>query len=248
MIEPSYYGETLADIYDDLYQDVPARAIETLTELVSPGGKVLELGIGTGRFAIPLIKSGLQVTGVDASPSMLEILKKKPEGRDIPVFLDDFAKLEKVSGGPFELAFCNFSSFFLLPSQQLQLDTFFNTARLLTDGGRLVLETFYPDTARYYKDQPPYISDFKNDSEVMFEASRHDSVNQKVSCRFVRICNNAIRIIPVEIRYCWPSELDLMARLSGMRLESRWAGWDKSEFMAGAFKHISVYQKTGLPG
>lgn len=243
MIEPSYYGETLADVYDDLYQDIPPCAIDALAGMVNPGDKVLELGIGTGRFAIPLVRKGIQVVGVDASPSMLDLLKEKPEGRDIPVFLDDFAKLDKVEGGPFQLAFCNFSSFFLLPSQHLQAESFINTSRLLDEGGRFVLETFYPDTSRYFKDQPVFVNDFKNDSEVMFEASRYDGINQKVSCRFIRLSKGDIRIIPVELRYCWPAELDLMAKLAGLELEHRWSGWDKAPFAAGAFKHISVYRK-----
>lgn len=243
MKDASYYGETLADIYDDLYPFIPPGAIDTLAEMVGPSRKVLELGVGTGRFALALAEKGLSITGVDASPSMLERLKVKVGTLDISFFEDDFAKLDNVKDGPFSLAFCNFSSFFLLPDQEQQISSFQRTSDLLELGGRFVIEAFSPDVSRYGKDQPVFTGEFHDDTEVIFEAARHNSLSQRVSCRFVRMAHGQFRIIPVELRYCWPSEMDLMARLVGLTLENRWASWEKDPFTAQSFRHISVYRK-----
>lgn len=244
MKDASYYGETLADIYDDLYPSIPPGAIDALVGMVGNSKKVLELGVGTGRFALELAKRELEVTGVDSSISMLECLKTKVGNLKMRFFQDDFSKLENVTNGPFSLAFCNFSSFFLLLEQDQQISCFQKTSNLLETGGRFVLEVFSPDVSRYSKDQPVFTGDFNNDTEVIFEATRHDKISQRVSCRFVRMTDGNFRIIPVELRYCWPSELDLMATLSGFELENRWASWEGEEFNASSFRHISIYRKT----
>ena len=243
MNSPSSYGETLADVYDDLYSEAPSNAIDFICDLVGTQKKVLELGIGTGRFAIPLLARGVNIVGVDASPSMLEKLKQKPLGRDIVATIDDFASLETIGDAEFDLAFCNFSSFFLLPTQKLQLSCLTNTAKKLVSGGQLILETFLPDITRYHNDQPLFISEFRNSNEIMFEANQHDLLDQTISCRFIRVSESGIKIIPVELRYSMPAELDLMANIAGFTLENRWAGWDKSPFHTRSFKYISLFRK-----
>lgn len=244
MKDASYYGEAFADIYDDLYPFIPSGAIDTLTSMGDPQKKVLELGIGTGRFAIPLAKRGVDITGVDASPTMLEVLERKTNGLAIEYVLDDFSKLENVSSGPFTLAFCNFSSFFLLLDQEKQISCFKRTSELLEPGGRFILEVYTPDLNRYASDQPIFAEEFRGDKEVFLEASHHNSIKQRVSCRFIRISTDKIRVVPVELRYCWPSELDLMGRLAGLTLEHRWANWEKEPFRATSGRHISVYVKN----
>jgi ubiquinone/menaquinone biosynthesis C-methylase UbiE len=243
MKDASYYGETLADIYDDLYPFIPPGAIEALAEMAGHSRKVLELGVGTGRFALPLAEKGLRITGVDASPAMLKVLEAKVGTLEMSFLEDDFAKLENVTDGPFSLAFCNFSSFFLLLEQEQQINSFQRISELLESGGRFAIEAFSPDVTRYGKDQPVFTGDFHDDTEVIFEAARHDSLSQRVSCRFVRMAHGQFRIIPVELRYCWPSEMDLMARLAGLELENRWASWEKEPFTAQSFRHISVFRK-----
>ncbi|WP_025128031.1 class I SAM-dependent methyltransferase [Pseudomonas sp. PH1b] len=242
MSDASTYGETLADIYDDLYGEAPANAIEVLVAMAGTREPVLELGIGTGRFALPMHERGVQVHGVDASPSMLEKLRAKPGAAGIPLTEADFATLEGVAGGPFSLAFCTFSSLFLLLSQAAQVSCFKATSALLKDHGRLVIETFYPDLSRYGKDQPVYVGGLER-NEVLLEASRLDAVAQRVSCRFIRMQEQGMKVIPVELRYAWPAELDLMAELAGMRLVQRWSNWDQAPFVEGSFKHISTYEK-----
>lgn len=243
MKSASSYGEVLADVYDDLYSEAPQNAIDYICSILNKEDKVLELGIGTGRFAIPLALRGVDIFGVDASPSMLEKLKEKKVGSDIPVELDDFATLYKVEDNKYQLVFCNFSSFFLLPTQDLQIQSFQNTAKKLVKGGQFILETFFPDTSRYGKDQPIYVNEFREDNEVIFETNQHNSIDQTIRCRFVRLSNDKVSIIPVELRYAWPAELDLMASSAGMELEHRWAGWDQSEFQPSSFKYISVFKK-----
>jgi SAM-dependent methyltransferase len=242
MTDPSLYGNTLAEVYDDLYGDAPSVAIDTMADLIGPKGHALELGVGTGRFAIPLLERGIRVHGIDASQLMVDKLREKPLGRDIPVTIADFAHLPDLPEGPFDLAFCNFSSIFLLLTQKEQVSCFQSTARLLKPGGRFVIEAFHPDLSRYGKDQPAYVGGLER-NEVMLEASRHDLLEQRVSCRFMRFRDGGMSVIPVELRYAWPQELDLMAQLAGMQRVERWAGWDRSPFHAQAFKHISVFEK-----
>ncbi|MBG6886127.1 MULTISPECIES: class I SAM-dependent DNA methyltransferase [Pseudomonas aeruginosa group] len=246
MNDPSFYGETLAPVYDELYGEAAGNAIDTLVELCTGQGPVLELGIGTGRFALPMRERGVDVHGVDASPAMLDKLRLKPGGNAVPTTLADFSTLEGVGGGPFQMAFCTFSSLFLLLSQDDQVNCFQAASGLLKPGGRLVIEAFNPDLSRYGKDQPVYVGGLER-NEVLLEASRLEPIAQRISCRFIRLDGQGTQVIPVELRYAWPAELDLMARLAGLRRVHRWAGWDRSPFVAGAFKHISVFEKTFTP-
>lgn len=241
--KPSTYGDTLAEIYDDLYGDAPDQAIEVLAQLIGNGGRALELGIGTGRFTLPLVARGIQVHGIDASQLILDKLHAKPGGRDIPVTVGDFAHLGPIAGAPFDFAFCTFSSLFLLPNQEDQVSCFQGTAELLRPGGKFLTETFFPDLTRYGKDQPTYVSGLER-NEVLLEASQHNAVTQRISCRFIRLRGGEVRIIPVELRYAWPSELDLMARMAGLRLVQRWSNWEQHAFVPGSFKYISVFEKS----
>lgn len=242
MTDPSLYGDTLAEVYDDLYGDAPAVAIDTMNDLIGPGGHALELGVGTGRFAIPLLERGIRVHGVDASRRMIDKLREKPLGVDIPVTIADFAHLPDMPEAPFDLAFCNFSSIFLLLTQEEQVSCFQGASRLLKPGGRFVIEAFHPDVSRYGRDQPAYVGGLER-NEVMLEATRHDGLEQRLSCRFIRFRQGDVSVVPVELRYAWPQELDLMAQLAGMRRVERWGGWDRSPFHGHSFKHVSVFEK-----
>ncbi len=245
MYNPSAYGDGIADIYDDLYGNAPLQTIDVLADVAGPGGRAVELGIGTGRVALPLVNRGIRVHGIDASQSMLDRLREKAGGREIPVTVGDFADVGQLvtHKGPFDLAFCTFNTFFALLTQDDQVRCFEGTFQVLAPKGRFLLELFVPDPTRFEKHQPALVGGF-TDEEVLIEASRHDSVAQRVSSRLVSVRNGAVKVIPVEIRYVWPSELDLMARLAGFRLLHRWAGWDRRPFGAGAGKHISVYEKV----
>jgi SAM-dependent methyltransferase len=235
------YGDKIADVYDELYSDVSAGAIETLASLAGANGRALELGIGTGRLALPLAARGVSVHGIDASHAMIRRLKEKPGGDQILVTVDDFVNIGSIPDRPFDLAFCGFNTFFALLTQEDQLTCFKGVSSILTRAGAFVLELFVPDLSRFDRHQPALIGALEDD-DLQIEASRHDAMTQRVSSRMVQIRDGTVRVFPIEIRYAWPSELDLMAQLAGMRLAERWGGWDRSPFKASSGMHISVYR------
>lgn len=242
MHDPAAYGNDFAPVYDDLYPSAPDDALSFLAEMAAPGGRVLELGIGTGRFALPLARRGLKVHGVDASPAMVERLRAKPAGADIPVTMGDFADVSGVPGAPFDLAFVAFNTFFALLTQEAQLRCFSSVASVLAPGGRFVVEAFVPDLTRFSNPQPALLAGAFGGA-VHLEASQHDLARQRVSSRFISIADGDVRVRPIEIRYAWPSELDLMARLAGLELEGRWAGWSRQAFSSASGMHVSSWRR-----
>ena len=235
------YGDRIADVYDELHSDASPAAIETLASLAGTNGRALELGIGTGRVAFPLARKGIEVHGIDASGLMVEKLRQKPDGKQIPVTVDDFVNVGDVRGGPFNLVYCVFNTFFLLLTQEAQVKCFNGVASILTATGVFAVELFVPDLGRFAKYQPTLVGTL-NEDELQIEASRHDGLTQRVSSRKVRIINGQVQVYPVEIRYAWPSELDLMARLAGLTLTNRWSSWERTPFGSGSGMHISTYQ------
>jgi SAM-dependent methyltransferase len=236
------YGDTIGEVYDELYSDVSPSAIETLVSLTGTNGRALELGIGTGRVALPLSARGVEVHGIDSSRVMTEKLREKQGGERIAVTVDDFTNVGSIKGGPFDLVFCAFNTFFALLEQEDQVKCFRGVASVLAPEAVFVLELFVPDLSRFSKHQPALVGDIE-ENDLQIEASRHDTVTQRVSSRLVRIRDGNVKVYPVEIRYVWPSELDLMARLAGMELKSRWSGWDRQPFGADSGMHVSVYQR-----
>lgn len=234
------YGERIAEIYDELHTSYDAAAISTLTQLAD-NGAVLELGIGTGRIALPLAKSGLEVHGIDASTAMISKLRAKPGGDSIAVTLGDFADV-KVDG-EFSLIFVVFNTFFVLRSQEEQVRCFRNAAKRLSKDGVFLLEAFVPDMTRF--DRGQNVSATRVTSEyVRLDVSEHDPVEQRVNSHHLFITGEGVKLYPVQIRYAWPSELDLMAELAGLRLKWRWSGWERERFTARSEKHISVYERA----
>ncbi len=234
------YGERIADVYDTL-TEVPtdtAEAVALLAELAG-GGRVLELGIGTGRLALPLRARSIRVEGIDASPAMVEKLRGKPGGREIPVTLGNFANL--TVDGRFSLIFVAFNTFFGLLTQEDQLRCFAGVAAHLEPGGAFVIEAFVPDLTRFDRGQRLEAMNVEMEL-VRIDAARHDPVAQQIVAQHVVLTEAGTRFYPVRLRYAWPSELDLMARLAGLRLEDRWGGWLKQPFSAAAGKHVSVYR------
>jgi SAM-dependent methyltransferase len=233
------YGERMADVYDQ-WPGVPQNTdaiVAGLLRLAGPG-PILELGIGTGRIALPLAQRGLRVHGIDASPAMVAQLRQKPGGEHIPVTLGNFADM--AVEGRFTLIFVVFNTFFGLLSQDDQVRCFQGVAQHLTEDGVFVLEAFVPDLARFERGQRVGAVEVEIDS-VRLEVSRHDAVQQRVVTQQVILTERGIRLYPVQIRYAWPSELDLMARLADLQLRHRWAGWAEEPFTAASGSHVSVY-------
>jgi SAM-dependent methyltransferase len=241
--EASTYGERIAEVYDrlpHLPRDTDA-AVGFLAGLAG-AGPVLELGIGTGRLALPLAARGLAVHGIDASPAMVARLRAKPGGERIPVTLGDFKDV--AADGRFALIFVAFNTFFGLPSQEDQVRCFAAVAEHLTPGGVFVLEAFVPDPTLFDHGQRVEVTDVEAD-RVYLAASVHDAVEQRARSMHVVLSADGVRLYPVQVRYAWPSELDLMARLAGLRRRERWGGWSRQAFTARSPAHVSVYERAG---
>jgi SAM-dependent methyltransferase len=236
--EAETYGDRIADVYDGLYSGLDTDgAAETLAQLAG-SGPVLELGIGTGRLALPLAETGLEVHGMDASEAMVQKLREKPGGDRIAVTMGDFADVDV--DGQFSLIFISFNTLFGLLTQEDQLRCFGNAAAHLADGGVFVVEAFVPDLARFDRGQRVNVN-FVEADRVVIDASRHDPVEQRVDSSHIVITESGTRLYPVSIRYAFPAELDLMARLAGLELSDRWGGWRRQPFDAGSPRHVSVY-------
>lgn len=237
---PDRYGELWADAYDDEYSFMvpPAGQLSVLTGLAR-GGRVLELGIGTGRVALPLAARGVSVEGLDASPSMVARLRSKPGGHAIPVTMGDMAELPV--DGRFHLVYVVFNTFFNLLTQRDQVSCFKRVASVLELGGAFVLECFVPDPGRYDRGQSLRTISV-NDHAARLDASRHDPIAQQIAGSIIRLGTDSVSLRPVRLRYVWPAELDLMAEIAGMRLRYRWGGWNREEFAAASTTHVSVYE------
>lgn len=233
------YGERIAEEYDEHYGSMDTTtAVATLADLAK-SGRVLEFGIGTGRLALPLAARGVEVVGIDSSEAMVARLSAKPGGADIPVSVGDFT--EVAVAGTFSLAFVAFNTFFALPTQEAQVSCFRNVAARLNPSGLFVIEAFVPDPARFVQGQTLRTAQVETDSVTM-EATQHDRLGQKLATQVVTITERGIRMVPIHLRYAWPSELDLMAQLAGMRLRERWSGWSRQPFTAASGQHVSVYE------
>ena len=192
------------------------------------GGPTLELAIGTGRIALPLAARGIRVDGVDLSPAMVSKLRSKPGGEQLSVTMGDFADVPVE--GSYRLIFIVFNTLFNLLSQEEQVRCFENVANHLTDDGLFVVEAFVPTYLTRLRDDQYVDAEQVGVDHVSFDIGRHDPVTQRLDESHV-----------VLSRYAWPSELDLMARVAGLRLKDRWAGWEREPFTSTSRNHVSVY-------
>jgi SAM-dependent methyltransferase len=236
--DPAFFGDRWADVYDERTTLDPAPAVEFLAGLAGDR-PVLELAVGTGRVALPLAARGVTVEGVEASEAMVEHLRAKPGGDQIPVTIGDMADVP--ARGPFGLVYLVFNTLFNLPSAERQADCFRNVARVLEPDGAFVLECFVPDLSRFDRDQAVEALAVTEDSATI-EVLRHDAVAQRVATQKITFDSEGIRLHPVALRYCWPSELDLMAAQAGLRLGARYADWDGRPFRSDSTSHVSIYR------
>jgi hypothetical protein len=176
---------------------------------------------------------------------MVERLRAKPGGAAIPVTPGDFADVGTLplpTPGGFAVVLVVFNTFFALLTQDEQVRCFAGVAARLAPGGAFVLEAFVPDLGRFERGQRTGTQALALD-RVRLEVSIHDPVEQRVRSQHVVLDQQGVRLFPVQIRYAWPSELDLMARLAGLRLAERWSGWRGEPFVARSPRHVSVYRK-----
>lgn len=236
--ESGRYGAEWAPDYDQIFPDVAPGMIDRLAELAN-GGRVLELAIGTGRVALPLKERGVDITGIDISPEMVERLRLKPGGTDIPVEMGNFADV--AIEGKFGLIYLVANTMFVLLEQREQVRCFRNVAAHLESEGRFVIEAFLPDLARFDRDQRVQANSIER-GRVALDVSSHDLARQRITSQWVELSRDGVRLLPVEIRYSWPSELDLMAQLAGLEPEHRWGGWEMEPFTSNSPRHVSVYK------
>ncbi|HEX2576325.1 MAG TPA: class I SAM-dependent methyltransferase [Aquihabitans sp.] len=239
------YGDRFVDVYDDWYGSITDTdaCVAALATLTPTGGRVLELGVGTGRLAIPLAALGFAVTGVDASAAMLDRLAAKPGGDGVDAVLGDMAAPEVT--GPFDLAFVAYNTLFNLVGDGEQQRCLASVASVLEPGGRFVVEAFVPDPSQERTDRvtPKRVT---ADHVVLHVTTRGPSP-QEVLGQFVDITEAGIKLRPWHIRWSTPAQLDDMAAAAGLELEQRWQDWSGRPFDADAPAHVSVYRTAPAP-
>lgn len=237
------YGERFVDVYDDWYGSITdtEACVEAVARLAA-GGPVLELGVGTGRLAIPLAQCGLEVTGVDASPSMLAALAAKPGGDAVEAVLGDMTD-PPVGDRRFSVVFVAYNTLFNLVTVDGQRACLANAARHLAPGGCVAIEAFVPDVSGAAEDSvvPKHVTADK----VVLSVSRQDPDRQEVVGQYVDISEAGIRLRPWHIRWSTPDQLDAMAADVGLRLADRWSSWSGETFDQHAASHISLYSLAG---
>jgi SAM-dependent methyltransferase len=239
-----HFGEAVAARYDETSAAMFAAeavepAVDVLAELAGDGA-ALELGIGTGRIALPLAARGVPVAGIDLSAAMVARLREKPGGADIPVAIGDFATTRVE--GEFSLAFLVFNTIGNLTTQDAQVACFENAAAHLRPGGCFVIEVGVPQLQRLPPGETVRAFELRP-GKLGFD--EYDVVGQGlVSHHYEVLPDGRTEASSIPFRYVWPSELDLMARIAGMRLRHRWAGWRREPFAADSERHVSVWQKA----
>jgi len=229
------FGKDAAETYDDFPRGDEEATVAFLEQLAG-GGPALELAIGTGRIALPL---GVRVDGIDISPAMVAKLREKPGGDQISVTMGNFADVPVP--GSYPLIFVVYNTLFNLLTQDEQVRCFENVAAHLTDDGIFVVEAFVPAFLTRLRDDQYVDAEAIGVDEVWLDAGRHDPVMQRLEETHVRLTNEGVRLYPIVTRYAWPSELDLMATIAGLRLHDRWAGWNREPFGSASSRHVSVY-------
>jgi SAM-dependent methyltransferase len=242
-----YFDERVAAGYDQSSGDMfDPEAVEPVVEFLAElagNGPALELGVGTGRIALPLAQCGVRVHGIDLSSAMVSRLRAKPGGDAVGVTLGDFSST-RVEGS-FSLVYLVYNTIGNLTTQAAQVACFRNAAAHLEPGGSFVIEVGVPELQRL----PP------GDTFRVFDATeRHwgideyDVANQGLVSHHFDVVDGRLERFSVPFRYVWPAELDLMAELAGMRLRERWAGWKREPFTSESTKHVSVWEKPGAEG
>ena len=172
---------------------------------------------------------------------MVSVLRDKPGGADIPVTIGDMSTTQL--GQTFDFAFLVFNTLFNLTTQQAQVACFRNAAEHLHPGGQFLVETFVPDLDRFNDTNSARTLNVEMKS-AWLELAQHDPTTQRVDFQRVRFSENGSKLFPLQMRYAWPQEIDLMANLAGLELEHRWGGWKQEPFTRDSKMHVSVYRKT----
>jgi SAM-dependent methyltransferase len=237
-----YFDERIAKGYETLWPELfePAfvdPAVSFLADLAGTGA-ALELGIGTGRLALPLSQRGVRVHGIELSPAMVAQLQAKPGSDDIGVTIGDFADTKV--GGAFQLAYLVRNTITNLTTQDEQVACFRNVAAHLEPGGCFVIEVYIPELQRLPPGETIHVFT-RTQTHLGFE--EYDLATQLAFSHHYWMVDGQLETFSSPHRYVWPAELDLMARLAGMTLRERWSGWNREPFTSDSRQHISVWEK-----
>ena len=241
MADEGYFGERVAARYDDvswsMFDPALLAATAAFLQEMADGGAALEFAIGTGRVAVPLAERGVKVAGIDNSEPMLRRLREK--ATEIEAVEGDMSTTRVE--GDFSLVYLVFNTIFNLTTQDGQVACFENAAAHLQPGGRFVIEARVPEIQRLPPGQSVLPWRAAPDGMSYYV---YDVVTQRLSGRHYHLEEGRVQPSPIEMRYAWPAELDLMARVAGLRLEHRWAGWGGEPFTALSPSHVTVYRKS----
>jgi SAM-dependent methyltransferase len=232
------FGDEVAGTYDAQPRGDEQETVDLLERLAA-GGRVLELAIGTGRIALPLAARGVTVDGIDISASMVATLRSKPGGDTLAVTVGDFADVGV--DGSYRLVYVVFNTLFNLLTQDDQVRCFENVAAHLTADGVFLVEAFVPGYLYRLRNDQYVDAEAIEVDHVRLDVGRHDPVAQLLDESHVSLSRSGVNVFPIVCRYAWPSELDLMARIAGLRLVDRWGGWKYEPFTSTCQRHVSVY-------
>ena len=238
-----HFGERVAARYDDpsdaMFQPAAIDPVVEFLARLAGDGAALELGIGTGRIALPLARRGVRVHGIDLSEAMVEKLRAKAGAEQVEVTIGDFATA--TVDGSFSVAYLVFNTIMNLTSQDEQVACFANVAAHLEPGGCFVIEVSVPDLQRLPRGET--IRPFTvTPTRLGFD--EYDVVAQGLVSHHYSVVEGKLEALSIPFRYVWPSELDLMARLAGMHLLERFGGWRREPFTADSTSHVSVWRKA----
>jgi hypothetical protein len=243
LVPENHFGEDVAARYDEsVAGNDELESVEATVDFLAGlagDGSALELGIGTGRIALPLRRRGVRVHGIDLSEAMVARLREKPGSEDIEVAIGDFATTRV--DGAFSVAYLVFNTIMNLTTQDEQVACFQNAAAHLEPGGTFVVEVAVPQLQRL----PPgeTVRAFHvGTTRLGFD--EYDVLTQGEISHHYSVVDGKLKVWSIPFRYVWPAELDLMARLAGMRLRERWSGWRRQPFTSESTSHISVWEKT----
>jgi SAM-dependent methyltransferase len=231
------FDDEVAESYDKHPRGDEEEAVALLEELAR-GGPALELAIGTGRIALPLAARGIRVDGIDLSPHMVAKLRERPGGEELSVTIGDFSDVPV--DGEYRLIYVVYNTLFNLLTQDDQVRCFENVAAHLTDDGLFVVEAHVPNDFYRLRNNQYVDAESVGVDKVRLDVARHDPVTQRLEENHVSLSREGIRLNPIVMRYSWPSELDLMARIAGLRLKERWDGWQRQPFTSTG-NCVSVY-------
>lgn len=234
------FGPEVAARYDDQLRGDEDEAAAFLADLATDS-RALEFAIGTGRIALPLIERGVTVDGVELSASMVDRLRARPGGEDLRVVVGDMTTVN--IGVAYSLVFLVYNTIFNLLTEDDQVRCFENAARHLDEGGVFVVETALP-SAWIQPGKADYVhTEFVERAAVGFDVARYDPVTQLLSENHVRITSEGVRFNPIVCRLITPGEMDLMARIAGLRLVDRYGSWRREPFGSTSTTHVSVYAR-----